>query len=83
MVSRMASLVRVFFALSLLGLLSACKPAAEEPPPKEQTLKDRTKVLQAADLAGYDGKQLEKSANDMLDKTKKHNEELEKAMQNQ
>jgi hypothetical protein len=39
-----------------------------------------TKVLEAADLVGYDGKRLRKTTDRVLDANDKHNQDIQKTM---
>jgi hypothetical protein len=66
----------IVFATTLLSSGCEKKTAATDPTP-HSTL-GSTKVLEAADLVGYDGKRLRKSVDRIKDANEKHNQELEK-----
>jgi ABC-type Zn uptake system ZnuABC Zn-binding protein ZnuA len=63
-------------------LSSGCqkKTVATNPDPKPNNAsQEKTKPLQAADLVGYNGTQLRKSVDKIIQNNDKHNKELEKA----
>ena len=64
--------------LSTMLLSSGCqkKTAAADPTP--QSTPGSTKILEAADLVGYDGKRLRKKVDGIKQANEKHNQELEK-----
>jgi hypothetical protein len=63
---------------SMILLSSGCgKKTATTNPSSESTL-GSTKVLEAADLVGYDGKRLRKRVDHIKDANEKHNQQLEK-----
>jgi hypothetical protein len=66
--------------LSTMLSLSGCeeKTAATDPIP--QSTPGSTKVLEAVDLVGYDGKRLRKSVDRIKDGNEKHNQDLEKTV---
>jgi hypothetical protein len=66
----------IVFATTLLSSGCENKTAATDPTP--QSTLGSTKVLEAADLVGYDGKRLRKSVDRIKDANEKHNQELEK-----
>ncbi|HEU4772205.1 MAG TPA: hypothetical protein VFS68_08595 [Candidatus Udaeobacter sp.] len=66
----------IVFATTLLSSGCEKKTAATDPTP--QSTLGSTKVLEAADLVGYDGKRLRKSVDRIKDANEKHNQELEK-----
>ena len=63
---------------STMLLSSGCekKTAATDPVP--QSTPGSTKILEAADLVGYDGKRLRKSVDRIKEANEKHGQELEK-----
>jgi hypothetical protein len=79
------ALPRTFVAifLSTILLSSGCqkKPAATNPSSeRESESHERTKVLQAADLVGYDGTRLRKSVDRIREANEKHNQQIENAV---
>jgi hypothetical protein len=66
----------IVFATTLLSSGCEKKTAATDPTP--QSTLGSTKVLEAADLVGYDGKRLRRSVDRIKDANEKHNQELEK-----
>jgi ABC-type Zn uptake system ZnuABC Zn-binding protein ZnuA len=67
-------------------LSSGCqkKTVATNPDPKQNNAsQEKTKPLQAADLVGYDGTQLRKSVDKIIQRNDKHNKELENATEGQ
>jgi hypothetical protein len=70
----------ITFATILLSSGCQKKTVATNPDPKSNnTLQEKTKPLQAADLVGYDGTKLRKSVDKIIQDNDKHNKELEKA----
>src|SRR6476660_7529324 len=69
-----------FVALILLTMLlaSGCEKKTAATDPTAQSTPGSTKVLEAADLVGYDGKRLRKSVDRIKDANERHNRELEK-----
>jgi hypothetical protein len=81
----MKTAVRLTFIVMILStmlLSSGCekKPAATNS--TAQTTPGSTKVLEAADLVGYDGKRLRKSVDRIKEANEKHNQDLEKTVGN-
>jgi hypothetical protein len=66
----------IVFATTLLSSGCEKKTAATDPTP--QSTLGSTKVLEAADLVGYDGKRLRRSVDRIKEANEKHNQELEK-----
>ena len=74
------SVAVISFAASLLSSGCQKKTVATNPDPKPANAsKEKTKPLQAADLVGYDGTQLRKSVDKIIQGNDKHNKELENA----
>ena len=69
------------FVFSAL-LLSGCdrKPVVERRLGKKEKPHQDTSVLQAADLTGYDGTKLRKSAGALIKANEKHNQAIKKAL---
>jgi hypothetical protein len=69
----------LWMMISTMVLLSSgCEK--ERADPTSQSTPGSTKVLEAADLVGYDGKRLRKSVDRIKDANEKHNQELEKTV---
>jgi hypothetical protein len=70
-------LTSVAMICSTMLLASGCekKTAAD---PTSQSTPGSTKMLEAADLVGYDGKKLRRSVDGIKEANEKHNRELEK-----
>ena len=68
----------VALILSTMLLASGCEKKTAATDPTAQSTPGGTKVLEAADLVGYDGKRLRKSVDRIKDANEKHNRELEK-----
>lgn len=66
--------------VALLFLLSGCEK--ETTNSTSQSTPGSTKILEAADLVGYDGKRLRKSVDRIKENNEKHNQELEKTVGN-
>jgi len=71
-----ATFVGLIFATMLLS--SGCEKKTAASDPAAQSTPGSTKVLEAADLVGYDGKRLRKSVDHIKEANEKHNQELEK-----
>jgi len=72
--------VTIAFATILLSSGCQKKTVATNPDPKPNNAsQEKTKPLQAADLVGYDGTQLRKSVDKIIQGKDKHNKELENA----
>ena len=71
-----ATFVGLIFATMLLS--SGCEKKTAALDPAAQSTPGSTKVLEAADLVGYDGKRLRKSVDHIKEANEKHNQELEK-----
>ena len=70
----------ISFATILLSSGCQKKTVATNPDPKPNNAsQEKTKPLQAADLVGYDGTQLRKSVDKIIQGNDKHNKELENA----
>ena len=68
----------VALILSTMLLSSGCEEKTAATDPTAQSTPGSTKPLEAADLAGYDGKMLRKSVDRIKEANEKHNQELEK-----
>ena len=76
--------VTIAFATILLSSGCQKKTVATNPDPKPNNAsQEKTKPLQAADLVGYDGTQLRKSVDKIIQGKDKHNKELENATEGQ
>ena len=74
------SVAVISFAAILLSSGCQKETVATNPDPKPNNAsREKTKPLQAADLAGYDGTQLRKSVDKIIQGNDKHNKELENA----
>ena len=74
----------ISFAAILLSSGCQKKTVATNPDPKpNNALQEKTKPLQAADLVGYDGTQLRKSVDKIIQGNDKHNKELENTTEGQ
>jgi hypothetical protein len=63
---------------STMLLLSGCEKKTAVADPTSQSTPGGTKILEAADLVGYDGKKLRKKVDGIKEANEKHNQELEK-----
>jgi hypothetical protein len=78
------SVAMISFATILLSSGCQKKTVATNPGPKPNNAsQEKTKPLKAADLAGYDGTQLRKSVDKIIQGNDKHNKELENATEDQ
>jgi hypothetical protein len=80
----MLALSLVATILSTILLSSGCqkKTATTNPNSQSKTeLPENTKPLQAADLVGYDGTKLRKSADHIKEANDKHNQQIEKMVE--
>jgi hypothetical protein len=68
--------VAIILSMMLLSLGCEKKTAAADPAP--QSTSGSTKLLEAADLVGYDGKKLRRSVDGIKEANEKHNQDLEK-----
>jgi outer membrane murein-binding lipoprotein Lpp len=70
----------VFAAMifSTMLLSSGCEKKTAASDPTSQSTPGSTKLLEAVDLVGYDGKRLRKSVDRIKETNEKHNQELEK-----
>jgi hypothetical protein len=66
------------FAMVLLS--SGCEKENVATDPAAQSTPGSTKILEAADLVGYDGKRLRKSVDRIKEANEKHDQELEKTV---
>ena len=64
--------------LSTMLLSSGCQKKTAVADPTPQSTPGSTKILEAADLVGYDGKRLRKKVDGIKQANEKHNQELEK-----
>ena len=71
-----STLVAMIFSTMLLS--SGCEKETAATDPTAQSTPGSTKLLEAADLVGYDGKKLRKSVDRIRDGNEKHDQELEK-----
>jgi hypothetical protein len=71
-----SSFVAVIFVAMLLS--SGCEKKTAATDPAAQSTPGSTKLLEAADLVGYDGKRLRKSVDRIKEANEKHGQELEK-----
>ena len=71
--------IAIVFSTILLSSGCQKKTAVTSPSSESKTeLNENTKLLQAADLVGYDGTKLRKSIDGIKEVNDKHNQELEK-----
>ena len=74
-----SAIIAMTFAAVLLSSGCEKKTAATNPASESNgELHGGTKLLEAADLVGYDGKRLRKSVDRITEGNEKHNQELEK-----
>ena len=66
----------LIFATMLFS--SGCEKETSATDPSAQSTPGSTKVLEAVDLVGYDGKRLRKSVDRIKEANQKHNQDLEK-----
>ena len=71
-----STFVAMIFAMMLLSSGCEKKTAAIDPTP--QSTLGSTKLLEAADLVGYDGKRLRKSVDHIKEANEKRNQDVEK-----
>ena len=71
-----SSFVAMIFVAILLS--SGCEKKTAATDPTAQSTPGSTKLLEAADLVGYDGKMLRKSVDHIKEANEKHNQDLEK-----
>jgi hypothetical protein len=71
-----ATTVAIFVSLALAGCDRNQKSTINQSP----NGRSQTKVLQAASAAGYDGKQLQKQVDKILEQKEKRNRDLEKEL---
>ena len=71
-----STFVALIFAATLLS--SGCEKKTAAKGPTVQATPGSTKVLEAADLVGYDGKRLRKKVDLIKEANEKHKQELEK-----
>ena len=72
------SISGMMFATMLL--LSGCEKENAPPDSASQSTQGSTKILEAADLVGYDGKKLRRSVDGIKAANERHNQELEKTV---
>lgn len=70
----------MFIAMSFATMLlsSGCEKKAAATNPTAQSTPGSTKLLEAADLVGYDGKRLRKSVDHIREANERHNQDIEK-----
>ena len=68
--------VAMIFATMLLS--SGCEKKTAATDPTTQSTPGSTKLLEAADLVGYDGKRLRKSVDHIREANQKHSQDIEK-----
>ena len=68
--------IAMIFSTTLLS--SGCEKKTAATDPISQSTPGGTKILEAVDLVGYDGKRLRKSVDRIKEANEKHNQELEK-----
>jgi len=68
--------IAMIFSTMLLS--SGCEKKTAATDPSSQSTPGSTKILEAADLVGYDGKRLRKGIDRIKEANEKHNKELEK-----
>ena len=68
----------VALMLSAMLFLSGCERKTAATDPTTQSTPGSTKVLEAADLVGYDGKRLRKSVDHIKEANEKRSQDLEK-----
>jgi hypothetical protein len=71
-----ATIVALIYATTFLS--SGCGKKTAGTDPTAESTPGSTKLLEAADLVGYDGKRLRKSVDRIKEANEKHNQELEK-----
>jgi outer membrane murein-binding lipoprotein Lpp len=77
----MKTALRLTFGAMILAamlLSSGCEKKTAATNLASQSTPGSTKLLEAADLVGYDGKRLRKSVDRIKEANEKHNQELEK-----
>jgi ABC-type Fe3+-hydroxamate transport system substrate-binding protein len=77
--TRNSTFIAMIFAVTFL--LSACDQKTATADSSSQTTPGSTKVLEAADLVGYDGKRLRRKVDGIKEANEKHNHELEKTVE--
>ena len=81
--AKRSSFMRIFsFFIFPALLLASCdgKPVVERRLGKKEQSHQDTSVLRAADLSGYDGTKLRKSAGALIRVSEKHHQAIEKAL---
>ncbi|MGC1321775.1 MAG: hypothetical protein WA849_06310 [Candidatus Udaeobacter sp.] len=71
-----STFVAMIFATMLFS--SGCEKKTVAMNPAAQSTPGSTKLLEAADLVGYDGKRLRKSVDRIKEANEKHNQDVEK-----
>ena len=71
-----STFVALIFATMLLS--SGCEKKTAATDPTAKSTPGSTKVLEAADLVGYDGKRLRKSVDHIKEANERHNQDMEK-----
>jgi len=71
-----ATVVALIYVTMFLS--SGCEKKTVATDPTAQSTPGSTKLLEAADLVGYDGKRLRKSVDRIKAANEKHNQEIEK-----
>jgi len=71
-------LMFVAMSFATMFLSSGCEKKTAAANPTSQSAPGSTKILEAADLVGYDGKRLRRSVDRIKEANEKHSQELEK-----
>ena len=71
-----STFVAMIFATVLLS--SACEKKTAATNPSSESARGSTKLLEAVDLVGYDGKSLRRSVDRIKEAKEKHNQQIEK-----
>ena len=74
------ALCSIFVAMIFAAMLfsSGCEEKTAATNPTSQSTPGSTKLLEAVDLVGYDGKSLRRSVDRIKEANEKHNQDLEK-----
>jgi hypothetical protein len=71
-----ATIVALIYVTTFLS--SGCEKKTAATDPTAQSTPGSTKLLEAADLVGYDGKRLRKSVDHIREANQKHSQDIEK-----
>ncbi len=77
-ITRHSMCIAVIFAT--IWLSSGCEKKTDTTGLTSQSTPGSTKVLEAADLVGYDGKKLRRSVDRIKEANEKHNQDLDKTV---